>query len=728
MKKLLLLVLIVFSFANLANSQTSKDTVLLQLEISETSTEVHAKLIGYNLYDINAFQIFSIHFNPNAIDSAKVKMQPATVLVKETNYIYKVEIDRINILWIEKNLTTLNYRSLVIADIILPKKANLPSNIAFNLGSGNTYIFLSGISTTKEKPHKLLPNINTSASIKGKIVADKDGDCQLDSTDIALKNIGVKVVAPNDEPYYGISDSNGNYEIYVLDHSKTYTVSPVINNNIWKNCSNDIVLTSILPTNNTVNFTLKAPIVCPFPNVSVSNNRLRRCVNNTFDVYFSNSGNISMNNAYGIVTLDKWFKFIKASQPYTLLDNNQIRFELGNIDINETKKITIEVKVNCDSTVVGQTHCLKAALYPISSCVPTALTPKITATCENNKVIFETENPHNVKISDFTFYYLKNNVIQKQLFVNEILPLSKRIDTIPASGETWNLIITQLGKKVATAFVEACGRDDNGQFSIGYVDDILQLNPAVNAYEWCGINTDSYDPNDKNGFPQGVGINHFIEPNTPLEYRIRFQNTGNDVAYNVVVEDEIDMTSLDISSLRVLEASHNYAIKIKDRNRLVFEFKDINLLDSVNNEPLSHGYIKFRINQKQDLFIGKVIKNKAAIYFDFNKPVITNETFHTIGRNFLPTSVRSSYTLPNVEIAIQPHPIVQQSTLVIKGLEDTATPIVLELFNMLGQKTAQLESTTSSFIIEGKNLQAGIYTFRILQKSQLIGTGKLIVE
>jgi len=34
----------------------------------------------------------------------------------------------------------------------------------------------------------------------------------------------------------------------------------------------------------------------------------------------------------------------------------------------------------------------------------------------------------------------------------------------------------------------------------------------------------SYDPNDKLAYPTGYDTEHFIEPNTSIEYKIRFQN------------------------------------------------------------------------------------------------------------------------------------------------------------------------------------------------------------
>jgi hypothetical protein len=55
-----------------------------------------------------------------------------------------------------------------------------------------------------------------------------------------------------------------------------------------------------------------------------------------------------------------------------------------------------------------------------------------------------------------------------------------------------------------------------------------------------------------------------------------------------------------------------------------FKFENILLVDSNTNEPLSHGFVRYRIQPKTNLSAGDSITNFAAIYFDFNEPVITN--------------------------------------------------------------------------------------------------------
>lgn len=139
----------------------------------------------------------------------------------------------------------------------------------------------------------------------------------------------------------------------------------------------------------------------------------------------------------------------------------------------------------------------------------------------------------------------------------------------------------------------------------------------------------SYDPNDKQVYPQGVCDKGYILNNQEMTYTVRFQNTGTLEALNIYILDTIS-TYLDINSLQVVGASHNYVTELLPDGVVKFMFNDIFLPDSTTNEPESHGYITYTINQNPDLPNNSKIKNTAAIYFDFNEPVITNTVLNTI--------------------------------------------------------------------------------------------------
>ena len=132
----------------------------------------------------------------------------------------------------------------------------------------------------------------------------------------------------------------------------------------------------------------------------------------------------------------------------------------------------------------------------------------------------------------------------------------------------------------------------------------------------------SYDPNDKTAFPRG---NILPLTENEIEYLIRFQNTGTDTAFNVKVIDTL-ATGFNLMTLEMIEASHDFELKIDENREVIWDFKNILLPDSTTNEPLSHGFIHFSIKTDSTVADMESLKNDAAIYFDFNEPIITNET------------------------------------------------------------------------------------------------------
>jgi uncharacterized repeat protein (TIGR01451 family) len=140
----------------------------------------------------------------------------------------------------------------------------------------------------------------------------------------------------------------------------------------------------------------------------------------------------------------------------------------------------------------------------------------------------------------------------------------------------------------------------------------------------------AYDPNDKYGFPLGTGEAGLIEANTPLKYRIRFQNTGNLAATTVVIRDTLP-EELDWESFEPLGGTHEYSLFMNSQTReVVWTFSNIMLPDSASDPEGSIGSLWFDI-EMVDLEPGDEIENTAYIFFDSNEAIVTNTSLHTIG-------------------------------------------------------------------------------------------------
>ena len=143
--------------------------------------------------------------------------------------------------------------------------------------------------------------------------------------------------------------------------------------------------------------------------------------------------------------------------------------------------------------------------------------------------------------------------------------------------------------------------------------------------------TGSYDPNDKQGTTSSgfSPTQYFLGADEWIDYTVRFQNTGTDTAFTVVVRDEID-TDLDLTSLQLLGSSHAFTPSFGDGRELVFTFEEILLPDSTTDLLGSQGFISFRLKPNQDIIVGDVLENTAVIHFDFNPPIITNTMSHVV--------------------------------------------------------------------------------------------------
>jgi uncharacterized repeat protein (TIGR01451 family) len=152
----------------------------------------------------------------------------------------------------------------------------------------------------------------------------------------------------------------------------------------------------------------------------------------------------------------------------------------------------------------------------------------------------------------------------------------------------------------------------------------FEQNTVNNAYTATRTITGSYDPNDKRGVANASGSDtqFFLDSDAWIDYTVRFQNTGTDTAFTVVIRDEIE-PDLDLLSLEILGASHAFTPSFGTGRELIFTFTDIHLPDSTTDLPGSQGYVAFRMKPRPGLLPGDLIENTAAIYFDFNPPIIT---------------------------------------------------------------------------------------------------------
>ncbi|MBL7930373.1 MAG: T9SS type A sorting domain-containing protein [Bacteroidia bacterium] len=237
----------------------------------------------------------------------------------------------------------------------------------------------------------------------------------------------------------------------------------------------------------------------------------------------------------------------------------------------------------------------------------------------------------------------------------------------------------------------------------------------------------SYDPNFKEVSPQGTGPQGYIDgKDSILTYVIHFQNTGSYYAQNIVVVDTID-TDLNIGTLRPGYSDHNFTTTV-DENRVArFSFKNINLpWQSQYGDALSSGMFVYSIKLKKNLAPLTQIKNKAAIYFDYNEPVITNTTLNTIS---LATGLSALNARMSDNSVLFPNPASNHVTLNFASKESAAGH--LTIFDLSGREVVSKDVTVNagenSLTENTSSFQDGVYLVQVKTAEQVI-CKKLIVS
>lgn len=575
-------------------------------------------------------------------------------------------------------------------------------------------------------------DLDDCGTIEGKVYADFDNNCLFNSGDQGLQQFTVRIENPAGTAFYAYTDPNGAYSVSLP--SGAYTVGVVLNNSAWTPCQPTYPVTVPFGGAVTRDLPLQADVLCPALQVDVATNFLRRCIgDNYYQVAYCNQGTATAEAAFVEITLDPFLNFLSAELPATILGNNVFRFDLGDVAVSACGSFWIRAQVDC-AAVLGQTHCVEAEIFPHDPCPQadpqwSGASVRLRAECLGSELVFRAQNVGTAPMSANLNYVIIEDAVM--LMTNPGAPLGQGEDrllfTAPANGATWRIESNQEpfhpGQSMPSLSVEGCATGQN--FSLGFVNQFESDDADLWKDIDCRENVGSYDPNDKQGFPRGYGAQHYIKPGVDIEYLIRFQNTGTDTAFQVVIRDTLSPW-LDPGSVAPGASSHPYRFDYYGDGYLKFVFDPIALPDSNVNQAGSQGFVSFRVKQRAGVPLETDIFNQAAIYFDANPPVITNETQHRVGESFVTVSAWSP-AAPGLELSIQPNPAVTYALLQLQGLPADVEWQV-ELLDGLGRPVRREQATGSSWRLERGALPAGLYLLRVSHNGKLLGTGKITLK
>ena len=243
------------------------------------------------------------------------------------------------------------------------------------------------------------------------------------------------------------------------------------------------------------------------------------------------------------------------------------------------------------------------------------------------------------------------------------------------------------------------------------------INQANNDDYCTRTVTNSYDPNDKRVRP-GEGPEGYIDGDERLTYNVRFQNTGTDTAFTVVIKDKID-PNLDLSTFQMHGSSHKYSLMINKNREAVWTYNNILLPDSNTNEPESHGHLQYSIMPHTGLQPGERIENTAEIYFDFNPAVITNTTVNTIREA---TAIDGNLIFDGFQVFPNPSKDLVQILF--------ANPFQMthkfSLMDAQGKRLQHRTTTDSEFKVDLSSYPQGVYFYRLEAEDGRKLMGRLI--
>jgi len=574
-----------------------------------------------------------------------------------------------------------------------------------------------------------IADIVNNGLVTGGVWADLNFNCAVDSTDQPVPEIPIAV----SNLYHAIvpADSFGRFRFfYSALGAQNFDIALHLGDNaLWELCTDTF---HISPTGNAdtthIEFLLQPQNYCTDMRVDLSLPPfLRPCQHVTIPVKYSNQGTVPAENVVLDIALPAGeISMLQATIPFDSLSDT-LRFFLGDVPPFGVGYFKIFGQTLCDGSLAGHTLCFSAHIFPDTAC---ALNPNwtgghvaVSAECDADSLLrFTLRNTGTGPMSGLLPYtVLKNSVILE----TGMFQLDAGQDTtiaVEADGSTWRLEAEQEpwhpGMSSPSVSLEGCGG-----LTPGFVHAFPQDDADLFRDIECRQVVASFDPNIKVASPAGTGSSRIIQPNVPLEYTIHFQNTGTDTAFLVRLVDVLPDV-LDPATFRPGTSSHPCTWRLLGGDTLEIIFDPIVLPDSTTNEPASQGWFEFSIAQRPNLPIGTVISNTAAIYFDYNEPVITDPALHTIGQLTVQVDDVAGNPEPGWRVLGNP---LQDRCIFVANPSDMTGPSRFDLYDLHGRLLRTETFSGNQFTFHRQGQAAGVYLCRIVSNLGIVFSGKLVM-
>ncbi len=577
-----------------------------------------------------------------------------------------------------------------------------------------------------------------AARIYGKAYQDLNGNCMVDNADILQKNLLIQARDIGTQEIYTTNSKNdGTYEL-ALPAPATYEVKALVaNNNYWQSCPPQTVFLNADTVQVQRDFLMKPVVQCA--DVEIDHQLFgiaRPCSTAVYRASYFNAGTITATGLTAKITLPTELTMQSATYPFTAAGGGVYHFALPNQTALARDTFSFTAAVSCTAQM-GQMLCTEVEVLPNTYCTGGGLGTwdgsdvAVFGRCIGaDSVRFVIQNIGTGNMLTARNYGVIEDMVMIRGNAFQLTAGASDSITIAADPHKIYRIVADeapnnpAGNTQETFMVWGCSGTSGVHW--GFVNNFGLNNGTSNPHQLCSMVRSSFDPNDISAVAEGVGTQHFILKESDLEYKIRFQNTGNDTAFVVRVTDKLP-AELDAATLRIGSASHPFTWRLASNGVLEFLFQNIRLVDSTTNEPKSHGFVTYRIKTKPNLTTGTTINNQAHIYFDVNTPVATNIYTHTICESLNCIFLSTPKVVDNqYQVNIFPNPMSDATRIEVKNA--TAKKLQFSLYNALGQAVKVQDFNGLTLILQRGSLPQGCYFYTISSEGYAVAKGKLVIE
>jgi len=565
--------------------------------------------------------------------------------------------------------------------------------------------------------------------ITGKATLDQNDDCIADPGEPPPQNWNLRLTQGTQ--FKNVKTNNaGEYQVFVTDGD--FSLEFFALNQNFDICGQSFRQVSFSGGGSqtaTEDFVVNPLVDCAMMRTQISASAIRPCSTAHLTIGYRNDGTIMGSDATLDVTLDPALEFVSA-QPAASISGNIVHFDLGDVPpMYNAQWNTVKITVLADCSLqIGQQVCVGAAVTPDVPCnqAPTwqGAIIAVDGSCVGDSAVFKIRNIGNgPQVGPLDFIIAEDQIVLLQGNFN-IAPGAEEIKTVfaPNSMSTYSIAADQepgspsADTLVTYSLTNCQGMGGGAPSGNGGNSGMFSVQACINV-------VNSYDPNDKNATPLGYGPEHYVRFGTPLDYTIRFQNTGNDTAFRVVLRDTLS-GFLDYSKIEALASSHLYEFSQINDSILHISFENIVLPDSATNPEASQGFITFQVYPKPDLPQGTPVDNRAAIYFDQNPPIITNTVRRVYGE-YLIVKTDDPGTQAMLEISIAPNPFISETSF---QLPENAPfgPYQLVIFEASGKGLKALPFAGNTCRLRRENLPSGLLFWKIMNEGKMVASGKIV--